>query len=233
MSNSGLTDFNEPLTNQPIAGDQSTTGRFTLTTADLSKRFNREWIFRRFSASFSSGNVYAITGPNGSGKSTLLQVLWGQVPPTSGTIRYHKGNKEIPQDDVFSHISVATPYMDLIEEFSLKEQLDFHFKLKRVREGRSLDELIDIMYLSDARDKYISNFSSGMRQRLKLALALHTEADVIFLDEPGTNLDDRAFAWYKSQLSGLPSEVMVFIASNNPSEYPESAKIINLPHFKR
>lgn len=231
MNSSGLTDSNK-VVNQPATADHSAAGHFTITTTGLSKRFNREWIFRRFTGTFSSGDVYAVTGPNGSGKSTLLQVLWGQVPPTSGTIQYHKGSTEVTLDDIFRHISIATPYMDLIEEFTLKEQLDFHFKLKSVRGGRSLDELTDMMYLTDARDKFISNFSSGMRQRLKLALAFYTDADIIFLDEPGTNLDDRAFAWYKTQLSALPSDAMVFIASNNPAEYPEKAKIINLPDFK-
>jgi ABC-type multidrug transport system ATPase subunit len=204
----------------------------TIETQALGKRFNREWVFRNLSFDFSGGSVYALTGPNGSGKSTLLQVLWGQVPPTAGTIQYTKTNTTIPVEDICHHISIAAPYMDLIDEFTLIEQLNFHFRLKKIRKGNSIQDLIDIMYLNVARDKYIGNFSSGMKQRLKLGLAIYTEADFIFLDEPGTNLDEQAFNWYKNQLSRLPSGCVLIIASNDSREYPQTSKIINLTQIK-
>jgi ABC-type multidrug transport system ATPase subunit len=198
----------------------------------LGKRFNREWIFRNLTQNLYGGSTYAVVGPNGSGKSTLLQVLWGQVPPTTGTVGYKKSNMPISLDDIHNHISIAAPYMDLIEELTLSEHLNFHFKLKKLRGGKSIPDLIDIMYLKEATDKRIGNFSSGMKQRLKLALAFHTEADFIFLDEPGTNLDDQAFAWYKNQLLSLPQHCLLVIASNNAQEYPENSKIIDLTVLK-
>src|SRR5687768_2812749 len=105
----------------------------TIKTQGLSKRFNREWIFRKLDFEFYTGNVYAITGPNGSGKSTLLQILWGQVPPTSGTIAYQIGSKDVKVEDIHRHVAIATPYMDLIEDFTLEEMLNFHFKLRPIR----------------------------------------------------------------------------------------------------
>jgi ABC-type multidrug transport system ATPase subunit len=161
----------------------------------------------------------------------LLQVLWGQMPQSSGAIRY-QGAGEIPMEDFHRHISIATPYMDLIEEFTLLEQLQFHFSLRKPANNRSLDEMIRIMYLESARDKQIVNFSSGMRQRVKLGLAFFTEADVIFLDEPGTNLDKRAFDWYLSQLGTIAGKKMIFIASNQPTEYPDNAIKIDILKFK-
>ncbi|MEX2233848.1 MAG: ATP-binding cassette domain-containing protein [Cyclobacteriaceae bacterium] len=205
----------------------------TITVNDLSKRFNREWIFKHFNYEFCEGNTYAITGPNGSGKSTLLQVVWGQVPQSSGTIRYQKGSLEIPIEEAFRYLSIATPYMDLIEEFTLSEILDFHFKLKKIRTGVSAHDLPGMMYLEDASEKQLINFSSGMKQRLKLALAFYTEADVYFLDEPGTNLDSRAFEWYSRELRQLPDNAIIFIASNNEDEYPTNATIVNLMDFKK
>ena len=199
---------------------------------DLSKRFNREWIFRNLNHTFSSGNTYAITGPNGSGKSTLLQILWGQMPPSGGSISYAGPAGNIPIEEVYKHISIATPYMDLIEELTLMEQLQFHFKLKKSRNGISIEKIVELMYLETACDKYISNFSSGMKQRVKLALAIFTKADIIFLDEPGTNLDKQAFEWYVTQLNSLPIDSMVFIASNQPAEYPENAKKIDILNHK-
>jgi ABC-type multidrug transport system ATPase subunit len=212
---------------------QQTSATFTITVDDLSKRFNREWIFRHLDFQFQAGKTYTVTGPNGSGKSTLLQVVWGQVPQTTGSFRYEKGKSEIPIDEVFRHISIATPYMELIEEFTLNEMLSFHFRLRKVRTGFTFDHLLPIMYLEDAAEKQLMNFSSGMKQRLKLGLALYTEADVYFLDEPGTNLDRRAFDWYRNELSKLPPHAMVLIASNNPDEYPENATNLSIVHYKR
>lgn len=211
---------------------QSSATHFAITVSDLSKRYNREWIFRHLQYQFVSGETYAVTGPNGSGKSTLLQVLWGQVPQTSGLIRYEKGGADIAIDDIFRHISIATPYMDLIEEFTLEEMLQFHFRLKNLRPGIDRQDLPAMMYLDHAREKPIANFSSGMRQRLKLAIAFYTKAEAYFLDEPGTNLDNRAFAWYRDELAKVPGDSLILIASNNPEEYPEKATNLHIMDFK-
>lgn len=204
----------------------------TLTAEKLGKRFNREWIFKNFSYSFDSG-TYAITGPNGSGKSTLLQVLWGQVPPTHGTLRVAEEGLPIPIDEVYRHLCVAAPYVDLIEELTLAELLRFHFSFKRIRENRTLAELEDLMELGHARDKQVGHFSSGMKQRLKLGLAFFSDVSLVFLDEPTTNLDKSAIAWYWRHFSSLPPKTVVFIASNHESEYPAEAKRINLSEFKK
>jgi ABC-type multidrug transport system ATPase subunit len=207
------------------------TSGISISTNNLSKRFNREWIFRKLNFTFEEGKTYAITGPNGSGKSTLLQILWGQMPQTSGEIKYSNGNTEVAAEDIFRHCTIATPYMDLIEELTLQEQLDFHFSMRSSR-GLTVEEMIDKMYLTPARDKTISNFSSGMRQRVKLAIAFFTQADIVFLDEPGTNLDHRAFDWYLEHLHALPHETLVLIASNQPSEYPLNAQKIDIMGYK-
>ncbi len=215
-----------------MPSNQQTSG-LHITTQELGKRFNREWIFRNLTFNFTSGNTYAITGPNGSGKSTLLHVLWGQVPASTGTVGYTQAETEISVEQIHQHISIATPYMDLIDEFSLLEQLQFHFKLKKSRGNMSLETMLDRMNLEHAKDKYISNFSSGMRQRLKLALAFFTEVDIIFLDEPGTNLDSQAFAWYLKELNALPKTSLTFIASNQPAEYPENSIVLNVADYKK
>jgi ABC-type multidrug transport system ATPase subunit len=205
---------------------------FSITTNDLNKRFNREWIFRKLTFQFNAGKIYAITGPNGSGKSTLLQVLAGFIPQSGGTLSYSLNDKNIPVEEIFRHVSIAAPYMDLIDEFTLTEQLDFHFKLAKIRNAISLEDLIRIMYLEDARDKFIRNFSSGMKQRVKLALAFYTQANAVILDEPGTNLDEKAFNWYTTELAKLSSQTLVLIASNNPAEYPAGTEIMNIQKFK-
>ena len=222
------------ISNPPssILNPDSYRDQFSIQTEGLSKRFNREWIFKDLNYTFQSGKTYAITGPNGSGKSTLLQVLWGQLPQTAGSVQYAINTKPVPVEHVFRHVSIATPYLELIEEFTLEEQLQFHFQMRTLRKGISLESLPDKLHLADARSKNISNFSSGMKQRLKLGLAFYTEADVIFLDEPGTNLDEQAFAWYLDNLKQLPPDKLVFIASNQRNEYPQHAEVVNLMSFK-
>jgi ABC-type multidrug transport system ATPase subunit len=206
--------------------------RFSIVANGLAKRYNREWIFRKLTYTFEQGKTYAITGPNGSGKSTLLQVLWGQSPPSSGTVSYVQKERPLPIEDVYRHITIATPYMDLVDEFTLEEQLAFHSRLKPLRPGVSIDMLIEKMYLQNSRKKQIGNFSSGMRQRVKLCLAFSTEADVIFLDEPGTNLDKTAFDWYLRQLDEVQEKSLLFIASNNPEEYSIADAVLNILDFK-
>jgi ABC-type multidrug transport system ATPase subunit len=208
------------------------TTKTLLTCSNLGKRFVREWIFRKLDYSFEAGKVYAVTGPNGSGKSTLMQTLWGQSPPTTGSLSYTSGNTTVPIEDVYRYIAIATPYMDLVDEFTLREQIEFHFKLRAMQTGMTIDGIIEKMYLGESKDKSIGNFSSGMKQRLKLGLAFYTQADLLFLDEPGTNLDKRAFEWYLSLLENRNPSTTLFIASNNQEEYPGPVEIINIMDFK-
>lgn len=193
---------------------------------NLGKRFNREWIFRNFNYSFNEGNRYAITGPNGSGKSTLMQALWGQLQPSAGAINY----QGIDPSEIFQHVAIATPYMDLIEEFSLQEIVQFHFKFKKCR--LPADEFLEILRLPLNHTKPIAQFSSGMRQRLKLGLAFYSVADVLFLDEPCTNLDQASAQWYQEQLQQVPASTIVFVASNMESEYASIGQRIHIIDYK-
>jgi ABC-type multidrug transport system ATPase subunit len=201
-----------------------------IEAVNLAKRFNREWIFKAFNYTFEAGKIYAITGPNGSGKSTLLRILWGQLPPTDGDVR-HFMQGQVDKDEVFKHVAIATPYMDLIEEFTLKEMTSFHFKFKKPVDGLDPRDIITRLDLPTAADKPISNFSSGMRQRLKLGLAFHTATPFLFLDEPSTNLDERATQWYHDLLAQVRDRV-VLIASNQSHEYPSHAIRINIQAYK-
>lgn len=109
----------------------------TITATGLGKRFQREWIFRKLDYSFEPG-VHAIVGPNGSGKSTLLHVLWGQMPPSEGSVHFTEGGQLIPVDDVFQHLAIAAPYMDLPDQFTVAEMIQFHFRFKQARKGASV-----------------------------------------------------------------------------------------------
>ncbi|NJN41226.1 MAG: ABC transporter ATP-binding protein [Flammeovirgaceae bacterium] len=203
-----------------------------ILTENLSKRFSREWIFKNFSFTFEKNQIYAVIGPNGSGKSTLLQVIWGQLPPSSGEFKYSLNNRAIAPENIFKYVSIATPYMEVIEEFTLDEMIRFHFKFKKLREDRTLTSILENSGLEAAREKRISNFSSGMRQRLKLLLAFNSDVPVLFLDEPTSNLDKNGMNWYLHLLQSVQGKCLTIIASNQEHEYPQNAIKISLLDFK-
>jgi ABC-type multidrug transport system ATPase subunit len=197
----------------------------------LSKRFNREWLFSGMDHTFSKGDSIAITGANGSGKSTFLQIIAGFQLPSEGTVEWFENDIIIPAEEVFQRLAIATPYMELIEEFTLREMLSFHFSFKSVRNGFTQNDLVDIGYFTDAIAKPVRNFSSGMKQRLKILLALYTDVPLVFLDEPTTNLDEQGTNWYLHQVSKLNIPT-IFVASNQPHEYTFCNKKLDISTYK-
>ncbi|MTI21376.1 ABC transporter ATP-binding protein [Fulvivirga sp. RKSG066] len=202
-----------------------------VTFENVSKKYNREIIFKNLSYVFKTGQSYAITGPNGSGKSTLLQVISGFVRQSSGDVAYELHGKPLEVEDLYKHLSIATPYLELVEEFTLMEMINFHFKFKKP--ALQPEEILSRAYLTDARDKQIKKFSSGMKQRLKLALTLFTDSSLILLDEPTSNLDEQGTEWYKEQISSLISDdKTIIIASNQKYEYDFCDEVIDIIKYK-
>ena len=202
-----------------------------ITLDNLGKKFNQERVFSKLSYQFTSGEAYALVGHNGSGKSTLLQIIAGYMLPSKGNVSY-KEKTAIPVEEIYQHISIATPYMDVIEEFTLVELLKFHFKFKKARGGISIDEIIELTYLSNAKNKFVKHFSSGMKQRLKLALAFFSQSDIILLDEPTSNLDKKGSEWYLEQVEKVKDKLLI-IASNEPREYDFCQNLIKMEDFKQ
>ena len=203
-----------------------------IKVTSLGKRFNREWIFRNLDYTFKSSNIYAITGPNGSGKSTLLQVLWGQLPQSTGDLSYPHSTGEISVDEIFQHLAIATPYLDLIEEFTLEEHLKFHFRLKRSRNGMQVDEMLDQLMLSGARDKHIANFSSGMKQRVKLVQAIFADTPILLLDEPCSNLDKKGVDLFQRWIKDHTKNRLLIIASNDKREYEQAEEWLSMEDYR-
>lgn len=203
-----------------------------IQVSGLGKKYAKEWIFRNLDYTFESRYAYAITGPNGSGKSTLLQILTGAFLPTEGRIHYSNKDIKIPDEAIYQHLDVVTPNLELIEEFSLNEFLAFHFKFKKLKAGITQNDFLKLVYLEKDRDKLIQNFSSGMKQRLKLGLAFFSESSICFLDEPTSNLDQEAIAWYTKHIQTIIRTKLVIISSNQKHEYDFCDSIINVPDFK-
>ncbi|SDI38919.1 ABC transporter ATP-binding protein [Mucilaginibacter sp. P25] len=191
----------------------------TITLKDIGRRFNRDWIFRGVDYTFTSGESYAILGPNGSGKSTLLQVLNGSLSPSTGKIEFANEGKPVEIDTVFTHLSLAAPYLELIEEFTMSEMVDFHFKFKSFKPGIDKETVIALLNLPKSANKLIKYFSSGMKQRLKLALAFCADTPMLMLDEPTSNLDTQGVDWYLSLVQQFAEGRLTIVCSNQEHEY--------------
>lgn len=197
------------------------------------KKFNREWIFRNVDLSIRSGERIVLLGPNGSGKSTFLQLLSGYVTPTSGEIGWTSKGAVLPAGEVYKSVSLATPYLELPEELTLMELLEFHFQFKKTVDGISLQDVVTCSGLPAAAGKPIRNYSSGMKQRVRLTLAFCSEAELLLLDEPCSNLDHEAVAWYQSLASRFLADRTVLVCSNRQeNEYVFCQRNLDLVQWK-
>ncbi|MBK8584123.1 MAG: ATP-binding cassette domain-containing protein [Bacteroidetes bacterium] len=190
----------------------------TITLNKAGKKFYREWIFRNLNLTLEAGSKWVLLGPNGSGKSTLLQILSGAVGLTEGDIKFHSENKEVSIDDVFQSMSISAPYLELIEEFTLEEIIHFHFKFKKAKNGLSEGEVLKLSGLESKKDKVFKFFSSGMKQRIKLTLAILSDTPILLLDEPCSNLDSHVVKWYQEMIAQYAMDRTIIVASNNQQD---------------
>jgi ABC-type multidrug transport system ATPase subunit len=203
-----------------------------ISLTDAGKRFNRDWIFRHLTYEFSAGQSYAIVGPNGSGKSTLLQVLSGAMQVNEGNIQCSLLNAQCSIDELYKSVSICAPYLEVVEEMTLIEFLNFHAGFKPFLSSITSEKIISILGLENAVNKQIRNYSSGMRQRVKLAQAIFSDVPVVLLDEPCTNLDANGIQLYHSLINDYCRNRMVVVSSNDEVEFSFCKEKISLTAYK-
>jgi ABC-type multidrug transport system ATPase subunit len=214
----------------PLLGSPDLSGGVRLN--NVGKRFNREWIFRRFTYQFQSGKKYAVTGPNGSGKSTLLQVIAGSLTHNEGNIEFKNEQQTTNNEQLYSYISIAAPYLELIEEMTAKEMLFFHAQFKPFSNVFPIEEMLQTVGLQNAINKQIRYYSSGMKQRLKLAQAFFSNTPILLLDEPTTNLDADGIALYHHLINNYTKDKLVIVSSNDKQEYDFCEEVIGIGGYK-
>lgn len=200
-----------------------------ITLTNTGKRYNRDWIFRRLGYHFLFGEHYAITGPNGSGKSTLLQVIAGAIMQTEGKVEY-SNTSGIRPEQAYKQLSFAAPYLELIEEMTASEFLLFHSTFKPLI--KTAEQVLNEVSLKNASHKQIRYFSSGMKQRLKLAQAFFSETTVLLLDEPTTNLDEDGIALYHHLVNNYSAGKTIIVSSNDKQEYSFCKEVISILDYK-
>ncbi|MBE2230627.1 MAG: ABC transporter ATP-binding protein [Chitinophagaceae bacterium] len=204
----------------------------TISLSDAGKRYNRDWIYRHFSYTFEKGNAYAITGPNGSGKSTLLQSLSGSQLISEGKIEWIKNGIKTDPEQVYRDVSLCAPYLELIEEMTLSEFLEFHRGFKSFLPGLQINDIIALVGLEKAVNKQIRYYSSGMKQRVKLAQCILSDTAIVLLDEPCTNLDSTGIALYHSLIRDYGNGRLIVVSSNDETEYRFCNERINISDYK-
>ncbi len=205
-----------------------------ISMTQLGKRFKYEWIFRELDFEFQNHGKYAILGSNGSGKSTLMKILSGHLSPSKGKIEHVVDGQNISIQEVYKSVSFVAPYIDLIEELTLKEALDFHQKFKPFLHGLDTTQALEIINLPErAKFKEIRHFSSGMKQRLKLSLALMSNSSLLLLDEPTTNLDVEGVNWYHNLIYEFGKERTIIVASNDERDYTFCQHFLDITNYKK
>jgi len=224
-----------------------------ITLTNIGKRYNYEWIFHKVNYEFTGDNNYVILGSNGSGKSTLLQVITGNIIQSEGEISYkipslrlnaENKNKntgveipdsatEIDTDTIFRHLSFASPYLDLFDEFTLTESIEFQARFKPFYKDLDTKSIIALTQLEKAKDKQLKQYSSGMKQRVRLALAILCDTPLLLLDEPTSNLDKKAIDWYQNLINDYSQNRLIIVCSNQQEyEYPFCNKELHIEDYK-
>jgi ABC-type multidrug transport system ATPase subunit len=200
-----------------------------ISLAQACKRFNKEWIFKNLNFQFEAGKHYALVGNNGSGKSTLLQIIAGYSGLTKGSISWS------PFDavNIYQQISFAAPYLELVEEFTATEQFEFQAQFKPIQKNLSTEKILELISLKNAAHKQIRYYSSGMKQRLKLALAIFSDCPILLLDEPCSNLDKEGYALYDTLIKEYAMHKLIIVGSNDPAEYHFCKAQVNLMDYKQ
>lgn len=201
--------------------------------SNIGKKFQRDWIFRDVNIAMQSNEKWAILGSNGSGKSTLLQILSGFLTPSQGVITWKENGDFITVNNIYQKVAFATPYMALYEDFTLKENIDFFLHFKSFQKGVSPKAFGEIIELSKHINRPLRDFSSGMRQRVKLGLAIISDAPLLLLDEPSSHLDANAIKWYVNLVEEFSNERIVVVASNKEeAEIPFCTNRLDIVAFK-
>ncbi|MEJ7683993.1 MAG: ATP-binding cassette domain-containing protein [Segetibacter sp.] len=203
-----------------------------ITLSNAGKRFNRDWIFRKADLIFLPGHTYAITGPNGSGKSTLLQTLAASMEVSEGRIEWNLNSTSIDADSIYRYLTMAAPYIEVIEEMTAIEFFQFHQQFKPLFKDISILEILKLVGLEKAAAKQIRYYSSGMKQRIKLAQAIFSDVPLLLLDEPCTNLDVNGYDLYHKLIKDYAANKTIIVSSNDINEFSFCENVISIMDYK-
>lgn len=198
---------------------------FSLNAVNLSKRFGSRTVFSGINLHLEKGNSVAITGPNGSGKTTLLKVLLNLIRPNTGEITFLIGESKLEENEFRATTSLVSPYLNLYDQLSAEENIQFFTSVRGGNiTGKEIEALLDKVGLNKRGLDLVSTYSTGMKQRLKYAVALSNNPKFLFLDEPMSGLDDDGKAIVTQIIHSIRNHAVIIVATNEKEEYALGTK---------
>jgi ABC-type multidrug transport system ATPase subunit len=207
---------------------------FNLNAVNITKYFIRNrYIFKNVSLNIKNSEIVGLIGENGSGKSTLLRIIAGVLSPSSGELNFIVNDKKLHHSEYNKHFSFVAPYLNLYDEFTPDEHYKVTADLRGVKNDKeNLDEMLRYFKLYKHKLSQIKGFSSGMKQRMKFITAMQITPEILFLDEPTTNLDQDGIYKINSIITGHAKKGgAVVIATNEDRERDLCSKIYNISEF--
>ncbi len=209
---------------------------FSIKCSGLEKKYLNRVIFRNFNAELNEGESLAVTGKNGSGKSTLLKIIANLIKPDRGSIVFTENGGEINREKHHFHTGMIAPYINLYEELTAYENLAFFYDLKNPGgkdKKERIDSLLEKVNLYGRRNDEVKNFSSGMKQRVKLAFAVINNPRLLLMDEPRTNLDTEGVDLVYGVAEEQKKNGILIIATNEPEDTGLCARVVSVEDFKQ
>ncbi len=166
-----------------------------IEVTNLVKSFKTLQAVDNISFSVKKGEIFGLLGPNGAGKSTTLRILSTLARPTSGKAEI--GGYDVVKNDtkVRKMLGIVSEKMIIYDRLTAKENLWFFgclYGIPKEQLSKRIDELLELVNLTQFKDKQVGTFSTGMRQRMNVIRALLNEPQVLFLDEPTLGLDPQS-----------------------------------------
>jgi heme exporter protein A len=202
---------------------------YALKVEGICKHYSQTLLLDDVSFSVKQGDVLAVTGWNGSGKSTLMRIIAGLVRPSAGRVLMFAGEEVIPKEMRRRFLGMVAPALCLYDELTGVENLEFFCKVRGVPYHRSDSlALMEQVGLGGHEKKRCRDYSSGMKQRLKIVQALVHKPPLLLLDEPGSNLDSKGIKIVENVVAEQREMGITIIASNEKREVDYADRIINL-----
>ncbi len=187
-----------------------------LIAENIVKRFNNFLVLKNISFKVSSGSALAITGPNGSGKTTLIKILCNLMAPTRGQIIYRNGSVTIKRENIYQFIGLVGPYLQLYQELTAQENIDFFAGMRNLKHYKpKIKTLMQLFNLNGREHDPVKTYSSGMQQRLKYVCALMHDPEILFVDEPRSNLDRKGIETVYQILTEQKKEKILILSTND------------------
>lgn len=196
-----------------------------LKTIDLCKSFSGQMAVNNISLNIEKNSVYGLLGPNGAGKSTTLKMITGILKPTSGSIEF---DGHLWKRNDLEHIGALIEMPPLYENLTAYENLKVRTTLLGLDNAR-INEVLQIVQLTNTGKKRVGQFSLGMKQRLGIAIALLNHPKLLILDEPTNGLDPVGIEELRELIRSFPAKgITVILSSHILSEVQQTADHIGI-----